>query len=100
MADILESQEMQLVREAARLLYDRGARRVWLFGSLAMGRPLDEYSDVDFAVEGLPPQQFSRTYRDLNQMVGTKVDLVYLEAAPPPLRPHILRTRVLVPRED
>jgi predicted nucleotidyltransferase len=91
---------MALVYKGAALLYDRGARRVWMFGSLALGKSQDERSDIDLVVEGLPPHQFSRTESDLNQLAGRKVDLVDLATAAPRLRPHILRTRVLLPQQD
>lgn len=87
---------MKLAHSAASMLYERGARRVWLFGSLAVGRSLDDFSDLDLVVEGLPAYEFSRTQRDLMRLAGRKVDLVEMESAAPRLRPHILRTRVLV----
>lgn len=91
---------MELARRSASLLYARGARRVWLFGALAMGCPPDERSDIDLAVEGLPTYQIARSARDLTQMMGLKVDLIDMNLAAPRIRPHILRTRVLLPREE
>jgi len=53
--DRVERKEQLAVAAAgARLLYSRGARRVWLFGSIAKGRKLGVHSDFDFATEGLP----------------------------------------------
>jgi len=45
---------MKLAKRAAALVYERGARRVWLFCSLARGRRPDVHSDIDSPVEGLP----------------------------------------------
>ena len=75
---------------AARLLRAAGARRVWLFGSLAEGRARLE-SDVDLAVEGLPASTaYFRLVGDLVELYGTNVDLVELEKAPPGLAARIL----------
>lgn len=90
----------EVVRQAAALLYSRGARHVWIFGGLAMGRQTDAVSDIDLAIDGLPPRQFEPTYRALRQMCRCKVDLVEMETATPAMRDHVLRVRVLVPRGE
>jgi predicted nucleotidyltransferase len=86
-------------RRAANALYARGARRVWLFGSLARGALPDRCSDLDLAVEGIPPSRLRAIALELAGTAASKVDLVDMATAYPPLRPHILRTRVLLPRE-
>jgi predicted nucleotidyltransferase len=91
---------MQLANSGADLLYRRGARRVWVFGSLAMDKSQDERSDIDLVVEGLPIDRFSGAQSDLSQLAGCKVDLIDFETATPRIRPHILRTRVLLLRTD
>ena len=58
---------MALARKGAALLYARGAKRVWLFGALAMGCEPYEKSDLDFAVDGLTPQQMYQASRELRQ---------------------------------
>jgi predicted nucleotidyltransferase len=78
-----------LARKGAEMLRARGARRVVLFGSLARGRPQDERSDIDLAVEGLPPALFFRTLSELDVALDIDVDLVALEDAPPALRTQI-----------
>ncbi|MBI3202438.1 MAG: nucleotidyltransferase domain-containing protein [Myxococcales bacterium] len=73
---------------AAACLRGHGARRVWLFGSIAEGRPrLD--SDVDLAVEGLPPARYFDALAEVAELAGTRVDLVRWEAAPPSLRERV-----------
>ena len=38
----------------------RGARRVWLFGARASNHQVDARSDLDYVVEGIPPQRLYR----------------------------------------
>jgi predicted nucleotidyltransferase len=89
---------MRLAERGAAVLYARGARRVWLFGALANGHSPDNRSDLDLAVEGLSPYQLRPIAAELMHMMGFKVDLVDWDTAPPRLRPHVLRTRILLPR--
>lgn len=97
-ADKKRQTQIQLARQAAeacaRLLVERyGARRVYLFGSLAGSRTIHDRSDIDLAVEGLGP---GRVYwRALAQLwtclpSGIKLDLVPLEDAEPELVEQIL----------
>lgn len=58
----------------------RGARRVWLFGSLAWGGA-HERSDLDVAVEGVPPAELDRAHAELWELLGEPVDLVPIESA-------------------
>ncbi len=96
----LSDDHLDPARKAANLLYSRGARRVWLFGSLARGIAPDDHSDLDLAVEGITPVGLRAIARELATSVASKVDLVDMATAHPRVRPHILRTRVLLPRED
>jgi predicted nucleotidyltransferase len=74
---------------AARLLTERyQAKRVVLFGSLAVGT-YSERSDVDLAVEGLPSSTYFSALADLMGIFGGPVDLVRLEEAVPSLRDRI-----------
>lgn len=90
---------LAIAHDAARRLHRRGARRVWLFGSLARGRRLDARSDLDFAVEGLPPAEFLPALGELLERVPCPVDLVELERAPAALRQNIERFRILLTPE-
>lgn len=65
--------------------------RVWLFGSLAHGY-FDFHSDIDFAVEGLPEENYLKAYGIAEDIAApVKVDLVLLETALPSLRDCILK---------
>ena len=74
---------------AADLLRAAGARRLWLFGSLASGVPRPE-SDIDLAVSGMPSAGYFETLARLMALFGTRVDLVRIETAPDSLREHVL----------
>ncbi len=91
---------MGSARRAAAHLYAHGVVRVWLFGSLARGRPQDDRSDIDLAVEGLPPDRYYRALSELDQLVHCPVDLVELEHASPELRSQIESYRLLLPHEN
>lgn len=78
-----------LLPQAKRLLVERyQARRVLLFGSLALGS-YSEQSDVDLAVEGMPSAPYFSALADLMGLFGGPVDLVRLEEAAPSLRSAI-----------
>jgi predicted nucleotidyltransferase len=98
-ADRMRQERIHLARQVsktcARLLVERyGARRVYLFGSLAGSRAMHDRSDIDLAVEGLGP---GRAYwRALAQLwawlpAGIELDLVPLEDADPELVEQILK---------
>jgi predicted nucleotidyltransferase len=91
---------MELARQGAALLYANGAQKVWLFGSVARGRPQDERSDIDLAVEGLPGNLFFRMLGELDQLLHCPVDLVEMETASHLLRENIMRHCVYFPREN
>jgi predicted nucleotidyltransferase len=90
--------DKELVLLAAARLYAEGARRVWLFGARASNHSADSRSDLDLAVEGIRPDRLPALARLIGQLTGVEVDLVDMLTAPPRLRPHVLRTRVLLPR--
>lgn len=77
MADLEE-----LVVQGAALLKAMGARRVYVFGSVARGGARND-SDLDLAVEGLPPETFYRTLAQLNDLSDRQVDLVDLDEVNP-----------------
>lgn len=67
------------------LARDFGVRKVVLFGSLARGDGRPD-SDIDLAVEGLPPELTFRAMARAAEVAGRHVDLVPLETA----RPEVL----------
>lgn len=69
------------IRRAAQLLIERGAKDVYVFGSVLAG-PLREDSDVDFAVTGLPAGIFFRAMAETAGIVGRPVDIVDLDRDP------------------
>ena len=77
----LSDEDRAAVRFGAHYLYSAGARRVWLFGSLAKGRKPGVHSDFDFAVEGLPPEKLFGCVGYLLQKLPRPVDIVEMECA-------------------
>jgi predicted nucleotidyltransferase len=96
----LQERRVRLVAEAASMLYQAGARRVWAFGSLARGEMRDLCSDFDFAVEGLADEQIYRLRYTLRGLLRAKVDVVSMERALPQLREGILKCRVPIPKRS
>ena len=82
--------------DAARLLRQRGASRVVLFGSLATGAPPHERTDVDLAVWGLSERAALDVVLDLEDLFGASVDLVCVETATPTLAARVARDGVEV----
>jgi uncharacterized protein len=66
---------------ATSVLRQKGARRIWLFGSMSRGGYPHSNSDVDLAVEGLPAEDLMRTLLELEDTLGAPVDLIRLEEA-------------------
>jgi predicted nucleotidyltransferase len=67
-------------------------RRVLVFGSALRPGQWHQGSDLDIAVEGLPPEHFFRIWSELDDLLprGLRLDLVPLEDASPELRARIL----------
>ena len=70
-------------------------RRAWLFGSAGCGRPLDWRSDLDFAVEGLPPAGEYSLWAELDEVVTRPIDLLHLEDANNLLQSEIKKGRII-----
>jgi predicted nucleotidyltransferase len=96
----LSSDDQQYVRLAVRFLRKQGARKVWLFGSLAKGRRPTVHSDFDFAVEGLPGDRFFGSLGHLLQILPRPVDLVEFETCPTLLREQILEHGIVLYDEN
>jgi hypothetical protein len=77
------------------VLREYGAKRVFLFGSMARG---DERSgsDVDLACEGLPPGRFFEAWGKLLLSTGREVDLLDLGEVKEPLRRRIEEEGILL----
>jgi predicted nucleotidyltransferase len=88
---ILQRRSLALRRadEVCRFLCSLGAREVFLFGSI-LTQDFREYSDIDFAVAGLPLEYAYRVEAQIEVILaGMPFDLVYLETAPPYLAARI-----------
>ena len=96
----LSSDDQQHIRLAARFLREQGAKRVWLFGSLAKGRRPTVHSDFDFAVEGLPADRFFGSVGHLLQILPRPVDVVEIEDCPTLLREQILEHGIILDDEN
>ena len=92
----LASDDEQYIRLAAKFLREQGAKRVWLFGSLAKGRRPTVHSDFDFAVEGLPPDRLFGSVGHLLQVLPRPVDVVEFENCSTPLRGQILEHGIVL----
>jgi predicted nucleotidyltransferase len=86
LADLLEQ-----ARIGAKLLKSLGASRVRVFGSVARATEPDWHTDVDFAVEGLPPSRYFEALGELLIKLTCRVDLVEYECASESLRNEIDR---------
>lgn len=84
-------------RRLAHILADEfGVTRVYLFGSFAWGQETRPDSDLDLAVEGLPPKKYWEAYGQLETATHYAFDLVPLERAWPRLRARILQSGMLL----
>lgn len=82
------------VERCTALLHSQfGANRVIPFGSVLTPEKWHAGSDLDLAVEGIPPEQFFRAWASLRTVLPSnlEVDLVALEDAPAALRARILQ---------
>jgi predicted nucleotidyltransferase len=71
------------IQRAAEVLKSFGAREVYVFGSAATGE-MDEHSDIDLAVSGLPPEVFFRAYARASECLPAReTDLVDLDSDTP-----------------
>ena len=77
-----EAEMATMVQKAVAALKAAGAREVYLFGSAARGT-MDEHSDVDLAVRGLPPEVFFRAMAAAHDALGRPLDLVDLDEENP-----------------
>lgn len=81
--------ESDLQRVAA-YLKERGAREVYVFGSVATGEA-DAYSDLDLAVTGLAPENFFSALGGAMCLIRRDIDLIDLDRSGdfgPHLREH------------
>lgn len=68
--------------KAIEILRGFGCTAIYLFGSLAHGKP-HEGSDIDLAVRGCPPNRFFRALGYLLTELQHSVDLIDLDSGDP-----------------
>ena len=78
----MDEQLKELIERAVAVLKKAGAREVYLFGSAAGGAPR-RGSDIDFAVSGLPPENFILAMGQAADILPCSLDLVDLDEANP-----------------
>ena len=84
-------------QRCAQLLYDNyGVSKAYLFGSLSKPETFHDGSDIDLAVEGLPPRLYFKALADLWRQLppAMNLDLVPFEDADPGLRERLLKEGV------
>lgn len=75
----MKSDLAEQIEQAAAVLRTFGAKEVYVFGSAATGT-LDDDSDVDMAVCGVPPSVFFRAWaRAVRAFPGREMDLIDLD---------------------
>jgi SAM-dependent methyltransferase len=89
---------LEMAAAGARLLYQAGARQVWICGSLAHGQHWDEMSDLDYVTTGVPTSRRAALTAALIQECGRNVDVIPLEDAPSFLRVQIMQAMIPVNR--
>jgi predicted nucleotidyltransferase len=75
----LAAEARRALPTAVDILKRYGVKRVILFGSLCRAGRFHRGSDIDLAVEGIPPQKFIRAGADLMMSLDWPVDLKPLE---------------------
>jgi predicted nucleotidyltransferase len=78
----MEDDLMKLIQKAAEVLKSFGAKEVYLFGSIATDT-YNENSDIDFAVSGLPPENFFPAMGGAGDVLKREMDLIDLDEKNP-----------------
>jgi len=66
------------IEQTAAVLTASGAKEVYIFGSAARGTT-KEGSDIDFAVSGLPPEDFFKALSAAGRISPGPLDLIDLD---------------------
>ena len=66
------------IDKAADILKSAGCVECYIFGSVSDGR-VEESSDIDIAIRGLPPERFFYVYGQLALQISREIDLVDLD---------------------
>jgi len=90
---VTREQALEIAKRAEEILKTRfGATRVIVFGSARGDAPWHEGSDLDLAVEGIKPSEFSRARAALERDLAPflEIELVELKTVSPRMRARIL----------
>lgn len=83
----LRQKALKRLEFAVKSLYDRGAKKVYVFGSVLRPMEFNEYSDVDIAVKGIPEDKWHSVIGKLEDIFREMpFDIVFLEDD---LRPEV-----------
>lgn len=97
---LAEQARQEVEQIVAFLVEQHGVQRVILFGSLTRDRFVAE-SDLDLAVEGLPPTAYFEVLSLVNQMASRWVDLKLWDDLDPHFQSRVLATgEVIYAREQ
>jgi predicted nucleotidyltransferase len=66
------------ISKAADILKSAGCGECYVFGSVAEGK-INDKSDIDLAIRGLPPEKFFYVYGQLSMQINRAIDLVDLD---------------------
>lgn len=78
----MSQQINKTLEQAVAMLKASGAAEVYIFGSAANNK-LRKESDIDFAVSGLPPEQFFRALSAASRVLDRPLDLIDLDEVTP-----------------
>ena len=84
-------------KRLAQILADEyGVKRAYLFGSFAWGNKVRPESDIDLAVEGLPPGELFPADARVSRATEYSIDLVRLDSLPTRLHSRVLKSGILL----
>ncbi len=78
----MSQQVNKSLEQAVAMLKASGAAEVYIFGSAANDEMRDD-SDIDFAVSGLPPEQFFHALSAASRVLDRPLDLIDLDDPTP-----------------
>lgn len=75
----LDPRALPLVERAVAIFREHGATEVYVYGSVVSGHWDPEWSDIDFAVRGIPPASWWRAGGKVMCELGRDVDVTDLD---------------------